>query len=169
MQQNGLQNHVTIDRARRRVTAWRKTRSMPCLYECVRQRTVSTIYNPYNQYFVVMEWRRNTGSSRRTSTAFSSAPAAGNVTGTQQTRCPAGTVSGVKPFAAVAPGWRRPTPNALNANAQANLTTNAISNSRGGTSSGSADSTAAETMVPLSPWPRAVNNHTAIQVNHQSA
>jgi multidrug efflux pump len=58
--------------------------------------------------------------------------------------------------------------NALNANAQANLTTNAISNSRGGTSSGSADSTAAETMVPLSALAKAVNNHTAIQVNHQS-
>src|SRR6185312_11637646 len=58
--------------------------------------------------------------------------------------------------------------NALNANARANQATNAISNSRGGTSSGSADSTAAETMVPLSALAKAVNNHTAIQVNHQS-
>jgi multidrug efflux pump len=44
----------------------------------------------------------------------------------------------------------------------------AISNSRGGTSSGSPDSTAAETMVPLRAFASSVDNHTAIQVNHQS-
>jgi multidrug efflux pump len=94
--------------------------------------------------------------------------AAGNVTGTQQTQMPGGTVTGVKPFSSVAPRVASSNANALNANAQANLVTNAISNGRGGTSSGSADSTAAETMVPLSALAKSVNNHTAIQVNHQS-
>src|SRR5260370_14193384 len=93
---------------------------------------------------------------------------AGNVAGTQQTQMPNGTVSGVKVFASVAPRAASSNTNALNANAQPNLVTNAISHSGGGTSSGSADSTAAETMVPLSALARSVNNHTAIQVNHQS-
>ena len=43
-----------------------------------------------------------------------------------------------------------------------------ISNSRGGTSTGSADSTAAETMVPLPALATYLSNHTATQVNHQS-
>jgi multidrug efflux pump len=93
---------------------------------------------------------------------------AGNATGTQQTQMPPGTVTGVKPFVSVAPRAAASAANALNANAQANQTTNAISNGRGGTSTGSADSTAAETMVPLSAVARAIDNHTAIQVNHQS-
>jgi multidrug efflux pump len=54
------------------------------------------------------------------------------------------------------------------ANAQANQATNTISNSRGGASTGSADSTAAETMVPLAAFATAANGHAPIQVNHQS-
>jgi multidrug efflux pump len=82
---------------------------------------------------------------------------------------PGGTVSAVKTFApVVASQGGSASGNSLNANAQANQSTNAISNSRGGTSSGSADSTAAETMVPLSALSKSTNNHTAIQVNHQS-
>src|SRR5271165_5889666 len=95
--------------------------------------------------------------------------AAGNPTGTQQTQAPAGTVSGVTPYAAVptTPSAASGT-NSLNANAQANSLTNSISNSRGGSSTGSADSTAAETMVPLPALATYMNNHTATQVNHQS-
>jgi multidrug efflux pump len=79
------------------------------------------------------------------------------------------TVSGVSAFASVtAASAARAGTNARNASAQANQATNAISNSRGGTSSGSADSTSAETMVPVTALASAVNNHTAIQVNHQS-
>src|SRR5256885_5153968 len=45
--------------------------------------------------------------------------------------------------------------------AQANLLNNAISNSRGGSSSGSAVATAAETMVPLSALATWSSSHTA--------
>ena len=94
---------------------------------------------------------------------------AGNVTGTQQTQMPGGTISRVTTFVSVvAPKAASSSTNTLNANAEANQATNAISNSRGGTSSGSADSTAAETMVPVSALAAYVDNHTAIQVNHQS-
>ena len=168
MQQNGLQTYVTIDRATAARYGLAPNQVDAVLYDAFGQRTVSTIYNPYNQYFVVMEVAPKYWQQPQDLNRIFLSTAAGNVTGTQQTQMSAGTVSGVKPFAAVAPRVASSNANALNANAQANLTTNAISNSRGGTSSGSADSTAAETMVPLSALAKAVNNHTAIQVNHQS-
>ena len=168
MQQNGLQTYVTIDRATAARYGLAPNQVDAVLYDAFGQRTVSTIYNPYNQYFVVMEVAPKYWQQPQDLNRIFLSTAAGNVTGTQQTQMPAGTVTGVKPFAAVAPRVASSNANALNANAQANLTTNAISNGRGGTSSGSADSTAAETMVPLSALAKAVNNHTAIQVNHQS-
>ena len=56
MQQNGLQIFV-INRPqpRRRATALTPNQIDQVLYDAFGQRTVSTIYNPYNQYFVVME------------------------------------------------------------------------------------------------------------------
>jgi multidrug efflux pump len=168
MQQNGLQTYVTIDRATAARYGFAPNQIDAVLYDAFGQRTVSTIYNPYNQYFVVMEvapkyWQRPQDLDR----IFLST-AAGNATGTQQTQMPPGTVSGVTTFVPVVPRVTASTANALNANAQANQTTNAISNSRGGASTGSADSTAAESMVPLSALAKATNSHTAIQVNHQS-
>src|SRR5258707_6003449 len=47
--------------------------------------------------------------------------------------------------------------------AQANLLNNAISNSRGGSSSGSAVATAAETMVPLSALARSEEHTSELQ------
>jgi multidrug efflux pump len=168
MQQNGLQTYVTIDRTTAARYGFAPNQIDAVLYDAFGQRTVSTVYNPYNQYFVVMEvapkyWQYPQELNR----IFLSA-AAGNVAGTAQTQMPGGTVTAVKPFASVVMPANSTSGNSLNANAQANQTTNAISNSRGGTSSGSADSTAAETMVPVTALSKAVNNHTAIQVNHQS-
>ena len=78
-------------------------------------------------------------------------------------------MSGVSPFLSVSSSPAGASgSNSLNANAEANQTTNSISNGRGGTSSGSADSTALETMVPVAALASAVNSHVAIQVNHQS-
>jgi multidrug efflux pump len=169
MQQNGLQAYVTINRDTAARYNLAPNQIDAVLYDAFGQRTVSTIFNPYNQYFVVMEvapkyWRYPQQLNR---IFFSTA--AGNVTGTQQTQMPGGTVSGVTTFVSVAaPQAASSSTNTLNANAEANQQTNAISNSRGGTSSGSADSTAAETMVPVSALATSVKNHTAIQVNHQS-
>jgi multidrug efflux pump len=168
MEQNGLQTYVTIDRTTAARYNLAPNQIDAVLYDAYGQRTVSTVYNPYNQYFVVMEvapkyWQYPQGLSQ----IFMST-AAGNVTGTQQTQMPGGTVKGVTAFSSVASQAASSSGNSLNANAEANQATNAISNSRGGTSSGSADSTAAETMVPIPVVAKATNNHTAIQVNHQS-
>ena len=140
------------------------------LYDAFGQRTVSTIFNPFNQYFVVMEvapkyWQYPQTLSR---TYFSTA--AGNASGTNQTQAQGSTVSGVTAYAAVtaSSGNSATSTNSLNASAQANAVTNSISNSRGGSSTGSADSTAAETLVPLPAFASYVTNHTATQVNHQN-
>jgi multidrug efflux pump len=168
MQQNGLQTYVTIDRTTAARYGFAPNQIDSVLYDAFGQRTVSTVYNPYNQYFVVMEVAPKYWQYPQELNRIFLSTAAGNVTGTQQTQMPGGTVSGVKKFMSVVASQASSTGNSLNANAQANATTNAISNSRGGTSSGSADSTAAETMVPLPAMAQSVNNHTAIQVNHQS-
>jgi len=169
MQQNGLQTFLTIDRTTAARYGFAPNQIDAVLYDAYGQRTVSTIYNPYNQYFVVMEVAPKYWQSPDQLSHIFLSTAAGNVAGTAQTQMPGGTVSGVVPYKPVVkPPAASGAVNTLNSNAQANQATNAISNSRGGTSSGSADSTAAETMVPLGALAKSVNNHTAIQVNHQS-
>ena len=169
MQQNGLQTFVTISRETAARYTFQPNQIDNVLYDAYGQRTVSTIFNPFNQYFVVMEvapkYRQYPQMLDRT---YLSA-ASGNPTGTQQTQAPSGTISAVKTYSAdtAAAGTSSAT-NSLNASAEANSVTNSIANSKGGTSTGSADSTAAETMVPLPALASYVSNHTATQVNHQN-
>jgi multidrug efflux pump len=168
MEQNGLQTFVSIDRSTAARYGLTPNQIDQVLYDAFGQRTVSTIYNPYNQYFVVMEAASKYWHYPQELNRIFVSTAAGNVTGSAQTQMPAGTVTGVTAFAAVsASPTNASSTNSLNANAATNQATNAISNSHGGTSSGSPDSTAAETMVPLPALATSVNNHTAIQVNHQ--
>jgi len=169
LQQNGLQTYLTIDRATAARYGFQPNQIDNVLYDAFGQRTVSTIYNPLNQYFVVMEVAPRYWQYPLSLGQIYLSTAAGNPAGTQQTRMPGGTVSPVPPVLAVGGGSSATTAgNALNADAQANQLTNAISNSKGGNSSGSADSTAQETMVPLSAMTRFSTGHTATQVNHQS-
>jgi multidrug efflux pump len=168
MQQNGLQTYITIERATAQRYGFAPNQIDNVLYDAYGQRTVSTIFNPFNQYYVVMEvappyWQFPQMLDR---TYLSTA--AGNASGSAQTQMQGGTVSGVTPYSAVSAASVAASSNSLNANAQANAVTNSISNSRGGTSTGSADSTTAETMVPLPAMTAYLNNHTATQVNHQN-
>jgi multidrug efflux pump len=168
MEQNGQQTYVTIDRTTAARYGLTPNQIDQVLYDAFGQRTVSTIYNPFNQYFVVMEAAQNYWQYPRELDRIFLSTAAGNPAGTAQTQMPPGTVSGTSTFLSVTTPQTASATNSLNSNAQANQTTNAISNSRGGASSGSADSTAAETMVPVAALARSLNNSTAIQVNHQS-
>ncbi|GLQ96389.1 transport system membrane protein [Dyella mobilis] len=167
LQQNGLQTYVNFDRATMARYGFAPNQMDAVLYDAFGQRTVSTVYNQLNQYYVVMEvapqyWQYPQMLDRM----FFSA-AAGNPSGTQQTQMPGSTVSGVQGFAAVSASKSAASTNSLNSNAQANQLTNAISNSKGGASSGSADSTAQETMVPFTAMASYTNNHTATEVSHQ--
>jgi multidrug efflux pump len=170
MQQNGLQTYVTIDRSTAARYSLVPNQIDQVLYDAFGQRTVSTIYNPYNQYFVVMEVAPRYWQYPQELNRIFLSTAAGNVTGTASTQMPPGTVSGITPFSSVtASQTTSSATNSLNLIAQAaeaNQNTNTISNGRGGTSTANADSTAAETMVPVTALAASANNQTPIQVNH---
>ena len=167
LQQNGLQIYVNMNRANAARYSFAPNQIDNVLYDAFGQRTVSTIYNQINQYFVVMEvapayWQYPQSLDRiRFSTA------AGNANGTQQTQMPSSLIKPVTAVAAVSTVQAASSTNALNANAEANQQTNSISNAKGGSSSGSADSTAAETLVPFAALASSISNHTATQVSHQ--
>jgi multidrug efflux pump len=169
LQQNGLQTYINIARSTAQRYGFAPNQIDNVLYDAYGQRTVTTIFNPFNQYYVVMEvapkyWQYPQMLDRTYLSA-----AAGNASGTEQTQAQGGTVSGVTPYTAVsAASAASSSTNSLNANAEANAVTNSISNSKGGSSTGSADSTASETMVPLPAMVTYLNNHTATQVNHQN-
>ena len=55
LQQNGLQTYVNFSRATAARYGFQPNQIDNVLYDAFGQRTVSTIYNPLNQYFVVME------------------------------------------------------------------------------------------------------------------
>jgi len=169
LQQNGLQTYVNFNRATAARYGFAPNQIDNVLYDAFGQRTVSTIYNALNQYFVVMEVAPQYWQYPQTLNQIFLSTAAGNPTGSQQTQMPGATVKGVTAASAVsAASSASSNTNSLNSNAQANATTNSISNSKGGSSSGSADSTSAETMVPLPALASYVSNHTSTQVNHQS-
>ena len=169
LQQNGLQTYVNFNRATAARYGFAPNQIDNVLYDAFGQRTVSTIYNALNQYFVVMEVAPEYWQYPQTLNQIFMSTAAGNPTGSQQTQMPGATVTGVKAASAVSTGSSASSStNSLNSNAQANATNNSISNSKGGSSSGSADSTSAETMVPLPALASYLSNHTSTQVNHQS-
>ncbi|WP_296659781.1 efflux RND transporter permease subunit [Paraburkholderia sp.] len=169
LQQNGLQAYVTYERNTAKRYGFEPNQIDSSLYDAFGQRTVSTIYNALNQYFVVMEVAPKYWQFPQSFDRIWLSTAAGNASGAAQTQMPGGTVSGAtqRVVERTATGAAATT-NTLNANAVANQLTNAIANSKGGSSSGSADSTAAETMVPLKALMSWTTSHTATQVNHQS-
>ena len=169
LQQNGLEAFVDIDRTTSARYGFRPNQIDTALYDAFGQRTVSTIYNALNQYFVVMEVAPRYWQFPQSFNHIWLSTAAGNANGAAQTQMPGGTIKGVTPAVAESSGTSATaSTNTLNANAVANQLTNAIANSKGGGSSGSADSTAAETMVPVNALMTWRTNHTATQVNHQS-
>ncbi|MGQ7938438.1 efflux RND transporter permease subunit [Paraburkholderia sp. D1E] len=167
LQQNGLQTYVTINRSTAARYGFAPNQVDNVLYDAFGQRTVSTIYNPLNQYFVVMEVAPDYWQYPQALNQIYLSTASGNATGTAGTQMPGATVSGVT-VATEAGTTTSSGTNTLNSNAQANATTNSIANSKGGNSTGSADSTSAETMVPLAALASYSNSHTSTQVNHQS-
>ncbi|MEM5316859.1 efflux RND transporter permease subunit [Paraburkholderia sp. JHI869] len=168
LQQNGLEAYMTVQRTTAKRYGFDPNQVDNVLYDAFGQRTVSTIYNAINQYFVVMEVAPQYWQFPQSFQDIWLSTAAGNASGAAQTQMPSSVISGVTPFTAVTTTSNTSSnTNERNANAVANQQNNAIANSKGGSSSGSADSTAAETMVPLMALMDWKTRHTATQVNHQ--
>ncbi|CAG9216385.1 multidrug efflux pump RND permease subunit MdtC [Paraburkholderia tropica] len=169
LQQNGLQTYVTVNRQTAKRYGFDPNQVDSVLYDAFGQRTVSTIYNAINQYFVVMEVAPQYWQYPQSFDRIYLSTAAGNASGSASTQMSSSTVSGVTAYSAItSTSSSSSSTNSRNADAVANQQNNAISNSKGGSSSGSADSTAAETMVPVTAMMNWSISHTATQVNHQS-
>ena len=168
LQQNGLQIYVNFDRATSARYGFAPNQIDSVLYDAFGQRTVSTVYNQLNQYYVVMEVAPKYWQYPQMLDRMRFSTAAGNASGTQQTQISSSLVQPVQQVSAVSSTQgSTSSSNALNANAEANQLTNAISNAKGGSSSGSADSTSSETLVPFPQLATYTSSHTATQVSHQ--
>jgi len=158
-QDKGLEADLAIDRA----TAARLGLSISAvdntLYDAFGQRQVSTIFNPLNQYHVIMEVAPQFWQSPATLKQLYVSTAGGAVGGTQATNAVAGTVvlKGQSAKAAT-----------VAADAARNLATNSITAiGHGPASTGTAVSTAKETVVPLAAFASFQPGTTPLAVNHQ--
>jgi multidrug efflux pump len=160
-QQGGLEIQLAVDRD----TTSRLGLSLQAvdntLYDAFGQRQVSTIYNPLNQYHVIMEVAPQYWQSPETLKDLYVSTVGAAASGTSSSNAVVGTV-----VASTNP----------NSSSLANITTDAARNSasnslantgRGSASTGAAVSTAREQMVPLSAFSHFGPGSTPIQVNHQ--
>jgi multidrug efflux pump len=158
-QNKGLESNLVIDRdaaARLGVTVSQIDNT---LYDAFGQRQVSTIYVARNQYHVIMEVAPRHWQNPETLKDVYVSTSGGSVGGSQATNAVAGTVvASAKSTAATS----------ANAQAARNLATNSIgATGKGVASTGSAVSTNAETMIPLSAVARFTQGATPLAVNHQ--
>ena len=163
-QQKGLAVDLIIDRATAARLGLNVSQVDNTLYDAFGQRQVSVIYNPRNQYHVVMEVAPEFWQSPETLNQIYVSTRGGGLRGSPSTNAVAGTVA-TKPSAlnrsagtsAAAAGGTpvNQAPNALASSGRATLLT------------GTPVSTAAETMVPLSAFSHFGPGNTPLAVNHQ--
>jgi len=157
-QNKGLETDLVIDRdaaARLGITVSQVDNT---LYDAFGQRQVSTIYVARNQYHVIMEVAPQYWQNPETLKDVWISTSGGSVGGSQATNAVAGTVAVGKATSATS----------ANAQAARNLATNSIgATGKGVASTGSAVSTNAETMIPLSAVAHFKEGATPLAVNHQ--
>ena len=186
-QEGGLESRLVIDRA----TAFRygitPDKIDNTLYDAFGQRQVSTIYNPLNQYHVVMEIAPRYLETPETLKQIYLSTSGGNAAGSATTNAATGTSSpgsgasaasvstgsgavGGTGAAAVASASTADTASnaaAIASDSARNASSNAIAASKGGASSSAPVSAAKETMVPLSAFARIEPGSAPVQVSHQ--
>ncbi len=168
-QQTGLETDLVFDRDTASRLGLIVSQIDNTLYDAFGQRQVSTIYSAVNQYHVVMVVDPRYWQDPAILKDLYVSTAGASPRGTAITNAVAGTVA--RSPARPGPGSSR-----INASATANAEgnearnaqTNALANTgRGGTSAGSAVSTARETMVPLAAFSHFEPGHMPLGVNHQ--
>ncbi|RKP46619.1 efflux RND transporter permease subunit [Pararobbsia silviterrae] len=175
-QQKGLDVQLNIDRATAARLNITPSQIDNTLYDAFGQRQVSTIYNPLNQYHVVMEVAPQYWQDPQTLKDIWISTSGGTATGSQTTNAPTGTVTAqATQSAATAPTSSTtsststgPSAATIAADSARNATINAIATSgKSSGSSGAPVSTAQETMVPLSAIASYGPGNTPLSVNHQ--
>ncbi|WP_153100647.1 efflux RND transporter permease subunit [Paraburkholderia hayleyella] len=176
-QQGGLEAMVTIDRATAARLGIKPAQIDNTLYDAFGQRQVSTIYNPLNQYHVVMEVAPQYWQSPEMLKQIYISTSGGSASGAQLTNATAGTVTATATTAPVSTSASTGGTGGTSASSAAriasdsarNQATNAIAASgKSSASSGSAVSTSKETMIPLSAIAHFAPGNTPLSVNHQS-
>ncbi|HUZ74446.1 MAG TPA: efflux RND transporter permease subunit [Stellaceae bacterium] len=160
-QNKGLETDLVIDRATAARLGVSASAIDNTLYDAFGQRQVSTIYNPLNQYHVVMEVAPQFWQSPQALKDIYVSTSGGAVGGVQGTNAVAGTVSGKGASASTSAAT-------VAADAARNQSTNAIAaTGRSGASTGAAVSTRGETMVPLAAITHFGPGNAPLNVNHQ--
>jgi multidrug efflux pump len=161
-QPGGLESEVIVDRDAAYRLGLSESQIDNALYDAFGQRLVSTIYNPLNQYHVVMEVSPEYWQNPDVLNDLFVSTAGGAVSGTQSTNAVAGTTALTKSTAQSATTVASDTAR----NAQANALANA---GRAGTSTGAAVSVSKENMIPLSTFAHFDTGTTPTSVNHQGS
>src|SRR5450631_2594445 len=158
-QNKGLESNLVIDRDAAAQLGITVSQIDNTLYDAFGQRQVSTIYVARNQYHVIMEVAPRYWQNPETLKDVYISTSGGSVGGSQATNAVAGTiVASAKSTEA----------SSANAQAARNLATNSIGTTgKGVASTGSAVSTNAETMIPLSAVTSFTQGATPLAVNHQ--
>ncbi len=162
-QPGGLEADVIVDRDAASRLGLSEIQIDNALGDAFAQAQVSTIYNPYSpqQYHVVMEVAPEFWQNPETLNNLYVSTSGGAVSGTQSTQPVAGTtvLAGAASTAS--------TSAAIASDLARNLAANSLANSgRGNTSTGSAVSIAAETVVPFSAFSHFLIGTTPVSVNH---
>ncbi|MFL9894767.1 MULTISPECIES: efflux RND transporter permease subunit [Paraburkholderia] len=177
-QQGGLEAMVTIDRATAARLGIKPAQIDNTLYDAFGQRQVSTIYNPLNQYHVVMEVAPKYWQSPDMLKQIYISTSGGSASGAQTTNAPAGTVTATSAATTTSStsattggtaGTTTSSAASIAADSARNQAINSIAASgKSSASSGAAVSTSKETMVPLSAIASFGPGNTPLSVNHQS-
>jgi multidrug efflux pump len=163
LQPGGLEADLIVDRDNASRLGLTELQIDNALGDAFAQAQVSTIYNPFSpqQYHVVMEvapkWWQNPSVLKELYVSTSG----GAVSGTQATQAVAGTTQLTRS------GGSSASSTAVAQDLARNLAANSLANAgRGNTSTGSAVSLAAETVVPFSAFSHFATATTPVSVNH---
>ena len=164
LQPGGLEADLIVDRDTASRLGLTESQIDSTLGGAFAQAQVSTIYNPFSpqQYHVVMEVAPEFWQNPEVLKELYVSTSGGSVSGTQATQAVAGTTKFKTNSGTVAASSA-----AVAADVARNLAANSLANSgRGNTSTGSAVSSSAETVVPFSAFSHYATNTTAVSVNH---
>jgi len=173
LQPGGLEADLIVDRDSASRLGLTEIQIDNALGDAFAQAQVSNIYNPFSpqQYHVVMEVAPRFWQSPEILRELYVSTAGAAVSGTQSTQAVAGTVQTTTASSpsSTATGAASSTANAaaVAEDTARNLAANSLANAgRGNTSTGSAVSIAAETMVPFAAFSHFATSETPISVNH---
>jgi multidrug efflux pump len=160
-QNSALQTVLTIDRATAARLNIKPSSIDSTLYDAFGQRQVSTIFNPLNQYHVVMEVAPQFRQGPNDLSTVHISTSGASASGTQRTNALAGTVLNGKTAS-------QPSAADIAMDSVRNQAINAIASvGRSGASSGAAVSTAKEHMIPLSALSHYGPGNAPIAISHQ--